>query len=177
MKDCSICTHPQLEGINQELLNGISVRKIAEKYGVGRMSLERHKVNHLIVNRDKLSIVTSNRDSLNRDTNIKDNVTACDDIKCDDTVTNRDRVPIDQEVKLSPYQALGGHWKVIEEAGKVPLYFKKRVIPLEPFGTHYYDPKSKEEFKKDGNSWFLRIPYYKGEWVNLDNVACFYEQP
>ena len=33
----------------------------------------------------------------------------------------------------------------------------------------------KEEFKKEGNSWFLRIPYFKDGWVNLDNVAGFYE--
>jgi predicted DNA-binding protein YlxM (UPF0122 family) len=44
MKECSICTHSQLKDINQDLLNGVSVRKIAEKYGVTKSSVYRHQL-------------------------------------------------------------------------------------------------------------------------------------
>lgn len=158
MKECSICTHSQLKDINQDLLNGVSVRKIAEKYGIGYRSVYRHKT-HFLTSQN----ITSQH-----------NVTKCDDKKCNDinspTTPNRYTHPT-----VTNSQALGGHWKVIEEAGKVILYFKERIIPIEPYGNHYFDPKSKEEFKKEGNSWFLRIPYFKDGWVNLDNVAGFYE--
>ena len=153
MKECSICTHSQLENINQELVNGVSVRKIAEKYGISHMAVQRHKTKHI--------------------------VTSPTDIKCNDknspATLNRYTQPISLHPTVTTSQALGGHWKVGEEDGKVILYFKERIIPLEPYGKHYFDPQSKEEFKKDGESWYLRIPYYKGEWVNLDNVGCFYE--
>ena len=43
MRPCSICAHSQLGDINQDLINGVSVRKIAEKYGVGYRSVYRHK--------------------------------------------------------------------------------------------------------------------------------------
>jgi hypothetical protein len=62
---------------------------------------------------------------------------------------------------------------VKEEGEKVILYFRDRVIPLIPIGDHFQDPKSKEEFKKEGESWHLKIPYHG--WVNLNNVFCFYE--
>lgn len=177
MKECSICTHSQLKDINQDLLNGVSVRKIAEKYGIGYRSVYRHKT-HFLTSQN----ITSQH-----------NVTKCDDIKCDDknlptnsTVTNSTVTKCDDinspttpnrytHPTVTNSQALGGHWKIIEEAGKVILYFKERIIPIEPYGNHYFDPKSKEEFKKEGNSWFLRIPYFKDGWVNLDNVAGFYE--
>jgi len=99
---------------------------------------------------------------LYRDTNIKDNGTPQVELEHIGTV------PI-----VTNFQALGGHWKVVEEDGKVTLYFKQRIISLEPYGGHYHDPKSKEEFKKEGESWYLKIPYHG--WVNLDNVFCFYE--
>ena len=166
MKECSICTHSQLKDINQDLLNGVSVRKIAEKYGVTKSSVYRHQLEHLY--RD-----TNVNAKLYRDTNVnitsQHNVTKCNDINSP-TTPNRYTHPT-----VTNSQALGGHWKVIEEAGKVILYFKERIIPIEPYGNHYFDPKSKEEFKKEGNSWFLRIPYFKDGWVNLDNVAGFYE--
>jgi len=62
---------------------------------------------------------------------------------------------------------------VIEDGKKITLYFKDRVIPLESFGNHFWDPKSREEFKKEGDTWYLRIPYHG--WVDLDNVICFYQ--
>ena len=44
---CEICTHPDKETINQRLLQGCSVRKVAEEFDVGRMSVQRHRHNHL----------------------------------------------------------------------------------------------------------------------------------
>ena len=134
MRSCSICTHSQLKEINQDLINGVPIRKVAERYSLGHMAVQRHKAKHIVTN----SIVT----------------------------TNQPLQPI-----VTEYQ--GNHWKVREEGRKVILYFKDRVIPLIPIGDHYQDPKSKEEFKKEGESWYLRIPYHG--WVNLDNVFCFYE--
>lgn len=42
-RKCSICEHPQAEEINTALLNGVSLRNIAERYSVSTTSLHRHK--------------------------------------------------------------------------------------------------------------------------------------
>jgi len=72
---------------------------------------------------------------------------------------------------VTEYQ--GNHWKVREEGEEVILYFKNRVVPLTAIDDHFQDPKSKEEFKREGDQWFLGISYFG--WVNLDNVFCFYK--
>jgi len=149
MRSCSICTHSQLKEINQDLINGVPIRKVAKIFGVSKSSLHRHQLEHIGITgqAEKITGQDLKRDTIKpyRDTNVKDNVTE--------------------------YQ--GNHWKVKEEEGKAILYFKDRVVPLIPIGDHYQDPKSKEEFKKEGESWYLKIPYHG--WVNLDNVFCFYE--
>lgn len=42
-RKCSICEHPQAEEINTALLNGVSLRNIAERYSVSKTALHRHK--------------------------------------------------------------------------------------------------------------------------------------
>lgn len=39
---CSVCTDPQVEQINADLINGVSSRLIASRYGVGYKSVQRH---------------------------------------------------------------------------------------------------------------------------------------
>ncbi len=46
-RKCSICEHPQAEEINTALLNGVSLRNIAERYSVSKTALHRHKESHL----------------------------------------------------------------------------------------------------------------------------------
>lgn len=140
MRPCSICTHSQVEDINQDLINGVPIRKVAEIFGVSKSSLHRHQLEHI---------------GTKSETGQAEKITG-------------------QELKQdngTEYQ--GNHWKVKEEGEKVILYFRDRVIPLIPIGDHYQDPKSKEEFKKEVDQWYLKIPYHG--WVNLNNVFCFYE--
>jgi len=140
MRPCSICTHSQVEDINQDLINGVPIRKVAEIFGVSKSSLHRHQLEHI---------------GTKGETGQAERITG-------------------QELKQdngTEYQ--GNHWKVKEEGEGVVLYFKNRVIPLTAIGGHFQDPKSKEEFKREGDKWFLGIPYFG--WVNLDNVFCFYE--
>ena len=136
MRPCSICTHAQVEEINQDLINGVPIRKVAKKYGVSKSSLHRHQLDHI---------------GTKSETGQAEKITGQDN--------------------GTEYQ--GNHWKVREEGEGVILYFKNRVIPLTAIGGHFQDPKSKEEFKREGDKWFLGIPYFG--WVNLDNVFCFYE--
>lgn len=44
---CECCTHPDKDTINKRLLQGKSVRAVAEEFNVGRMSVQRHRHNHL----------------------------------------------------------------------------------------------------------------------------------
>lgn len=47
-KTCSICSHPNLEKINKQLLTGMSYRDIAGRFGTSKSSLERHhKAGHI----------------------------------------------------------------------------------------------------------------------------------
>jgi len=46
-RKCSICTHPKKRWIDQALLKGLAVAKVARKYGVSSEALRRHKHNHL----------------------------------------------------------------------------------------------------------------------------------
>lgn len=46
-KKCSVCTHPDVQLINERMLSGVSVRKIAEEFNLGRESVQRHRHNHL----------------------------------------------------------------------------------------------------------------------------------
>ena len=136
MRPCSICTHSQVEEINQDLINGVPIRNVAKKYGVSKSSLHRHQLDHI---------------GTKSETGQAEKITGQDN--------------------GTEYQ--GNHWKVREERKGVILYFKNRVIPLTAIGGHFQDPKSKEEFKREGDQWYLGIPYHG--WVNLDNVFCFYE--
>ena len=44
---CTICTHPQRDEIDQAILAGQPLRRIAPRYGVTETSLRRHRDNHL----------------------------------------------------------------------------------------------------------------------------------
>jgi hypothetical protein len=44
---CSVCTHPDVNLINERMLTGVSVRAIAEEFDIGRMAVQRHRHNHL----------------------------------------------------------------------------------------------------------------------------------
>jgi hypothetical protein len=44
---CSVCSHAEVNLINERMLSGVSVRKIAEEFGLGRESVQRHRHNHL----------------------------------------------------------------------------------------------------------------------------------
>jgi hypothetical protein len=44
---CSVCSHPDVQLINERMLSGVSVRKIAEEFSLGRESVQRHRHNHL----------------------------------------------------------------------------------------------------------------------------------
>ncbi len=43
---CTICQHPDLYEINAALVEGVSLRKLEERYGVKRSSLSRHQGRH-----------------------------------------------------------------------------------------------------------------------------------
>lgn len=45
-RPCSICQHPELAEINAALIDGVSLRVLAEHYGVKRSSLSRHQGAH-----------------------------------------------------------------------------------------------------------------------------------
>lgn len=40
---CSVCAHPQAEEISMEILQGATLRNIADKYGLSLTSVHRHK--------------------------------------------------------------------------------------------------------------------------------------
>lgn len=44
---CEVCTHPDKNVIEERMLTGVSVRKIADEFDIGRMSVQRHRHNHL----------------------------------------------------------------------------------------------------------------------------------
>ena len=44
---CTVCRHPEREGIDQALLSGEPYRKLAERTGTSTASLQRHKHNHI----------------------------------------------------------------------------------------------------------------------------------
>jgi hypothetical protein len=43
---CTICHHPEVDAINQDILSGTPIRHMVERYGVSMGSLQRHK-NHI----------------------------------------------------------------------------------------------------------------------------------
>lgn len=43
MKTCTLCTHPQRAEIDPELVNGTSLRNIAQRFGTSATALHRHK--------------------------------------------------------------------------------------------------------------------------------------
>ena len=47
MRKCSVCAHPQIKEINRLLINGETIRNIADKFGISAASVHRHKLNHL----------------------------------------------------------------------------------------------------------------------------------
>ena len=46
-KKCTICDHPDVQLINDRMLSGSSIRKIADEFSLGRQSVQRHRHNHL----------------------------------------------------------------------------------------------------------------------------------
>jgi len=46
-RDCTICNHPDRQVIEQRIITGTPIRKIADEFEVGRESVSRHKHNHL----------------------------------------------------------------------------------------------------------------------------------
>ncbi len=44
---CTVCEHEEINAINEKLITGLPVRKLAEQYSLGRMALSRHRSNHL----------------------------------------------------------------------------------------------------------------------------------
>lgn len=47
MPVCSVCSHPQIDEINKELLESRSVRDIAGRYDLTKSSVDRHYQNHI----------------------------------------------------------------------------------------------------------------------------------
>lgn len=53
-RDCTICNHPEREGIEAEIVNWSTVTKIAKLFRVSRSSLYRHtSALHLLAKRDR----------------------------------------------------------------------------------------------------------------------------
>ncbi len=48
-RTCTICVHVDKESINQELVNGVSLRNIAKHFNTSAPALFRHKQDHLPV--------------------------------------------------------------------------------------------------------------------------------
>lgn len=46
-RTCTICRHPEVEGIDADLINGKSIRDIASRRLVSRQSVHRHKAEHV----------------------------------------------------------------------------------------------------------------------------------
>ncbi len=44
---CTICSHPEREAINRELVESVPFRKISERFGTSITALHRHKTDHL----------------------------------------------------------------------------------------------------------------------------------
>lgn len=44
---CTVCMHPDIEQINEKIVQNVPLRTLAENYGLVRQSLMRHKENHL----------------------------------------------------------------------------------------------------------------------------------
>ncbi len=47
MRRCTVCTHPDREGIDIALVRGVSIRQVEDTYGVNYNAAQRHKENHL----------------------------------------------------------------------------------------------------------------------------------
>ena len=48
MPNCTICTHPQREAIDRDLVSQKSFRSVSVRYGVSTASLHRHKNAHIV---------------------------------------------------------------------------------------------------------------------------------
>ena len=46
-KKCTVCEHADVQLINERMLSGVSIRKIADEFSLGRQSVQRHRHNHL----------------------------------------------------------------------------------------------------------------------------------
>jgi|GEM_PF-460771 len=46
-RTCTVCSHPERAAINAALVNGESLRNIAERFGTSATALHRHKAEHL----------------------------------------------------------------------------------------------------------------------------------
>jgi hypothetical protein len=66
-QSCSICIHPQLEAINEEIVSGTSLRNIAKQYPISVAALHRHKTAGHIpqsLTKAREAVVLSNADTL-----------------------------------------------------------------------------------------------------------------
>jgi hypothetical protein len=46
-KKCLVCTSEDCDAINEKLIAGLSVRKVAEEYGMSKSAVQSHRANHL----------------------------------------------------------------------------------------------------------------------------------
>ena len=57
MPNCTICTHPQREAIDRDLVSQKSFRSVSVRYGVSTASLHRHKNAHIVADLARQSAV------------------------------------------------------------------------------------------------------------------------
>lgn len=68
-RKCSVCSHPEVDAINEALISGVSYRRIATQYGLTEASVRRHKSAHLpaaLVKASEASQVASADDLLSQ---------------------------------------------------------------------------------------------------------------
>ena len=46
-RKCSVCSHPEVDAINEALVSGVSYRRIATQFGLSEPSVRRHNKSHL----------------------------------------------------------------------------------------------------------------------------------
>lgn len=66
MPKCTVCSHPQKEMINREIIEGASLRSVAQQFGVSYSAVNRHKADHLPMKMTmaKLAEETADADNL-----------------------------------------------------------------------------------------------------------------
>ena len=46
-RECTVCTHPAIDEINERLISGGSIRATADEFGLNRGAIWKHKSNHI----------------------------------------------------------------------------------------------------------------------------------